>query len=58
MTPDNRDTERAPAMVDREFVELAADDLSDLADVLEGSLSTLRGLIVSMRQAAEARATK
>ena len=49
------DTIPAGPQVDREFVELAADDLADLADVLEGSLSTLRGLIVSMRQAAEAK---
>jgi hypothetical protein len=51
-------TPAPPATVDAEFVTLAADDLADLAEILEGSAMTLRGLIASMRQAAEAPVTK
>lgn len=63
MTPDERNptpgsTPTPPPSdpgVNREFVKLASDDLADLATGLEGLLATLRGLISTMRQVAEAR---
>ncbi len=43
-------TPAPPPGVDPEVVELAADDLEELAEILAGSADTLRGLVASMRQ--------
>jgi hypothetical protein len=58
MSPQDTIPSGPPATVDAEFVTLAADDLAEIAWQFEGAIMTLRGLIASMRQAAEARTGK